>query len=204
MDKSIMQSLSYRLSHDFCSAHWTRFFFSYFFLSTLLSLSLSLIIGTKNEMVWWLFYVLLKQIGLKYFLEAQFDYTHTCKYGRLWQPIFLSFGYGFYLEWQMTFVQPIELVFPLLLLSFYSALSPIIWTRNEMVWWLFYVLFKPWVEIYSEWVFLFYPYCLFVYLTLTNFVEPIESFFFLILLSYYSPLSPNSHSILKRFMLLQA
>ena len=88
--------------------------------------------------------------------------------------------------------------------SFFLSLSPIIWTRNETVWWLFYVLSKPWVEIYSEWVFLFYPYCLFVYLTLTNFVEPIESFFFLILLSYYSPLSPNSHSILKRFMLLQA
>ena len=46
-------------------------------------------------------------VWLKYFLKAHFDYIHTCIYGRLWQPIFLPFGHGFYLEWQMTFFQPI-------------------------------------------------------------------------------------------------
>ena len=164
MDKSIMQSLSYRLSHDFCSAHWTRFFSptSFFLLSDHLNKKWNgLVVVLCAPQTHWLKYFLISILA--YMAASGSQFSCLLVMGSIWND-----------KWH--FFSP----FFLLLLSFYSPHSPIIWTRNETIWWLFYVFSKTWVEIYSEWVFLFYPYCLFVHLTLKTFVQPIQLFFFLL------------------------
>ena len=129
MDKSIMQSLSYRLSHDFCSAHWTRFFSptSFFLLSDHLNKKWNgLVVVLCAPQTHWLKYFLISILAYMAASGSQF----SCPLGmgsirndkwHLFSPLNSFFFSYFFLS---------------------TLLFLIIWTKNEMVWWLFYVLHK--------------------------------------------------------------
>ena len=187
MDKSIMQSLSYRLSHDFCSAHWTRFFSptSFFLLS-----SLSDHLNKKWN-------------GLVVVLCA--PQTHLLKVfpgGAFWLyphlQIWLPLEANFLVLWVLFgMTNDIEFVV-FLLLSFFllSSLSDHLnkkWNSSVVV--LCAIQTYPGLKyVLNECFNSVHIVCLFAFFL----------FFFLILLHFYSSLFPSRYSILKCFKLLCA